>query len=144
MSAGDVRLRSGFVLLACDLSESFIRASGPGGQKVNTSSSAVQLRFRVLGGRSLPEPVARRLAAMLSGRLTREGELVIEAGEHRSRERNREAALERLDALIRKASVRPKSRVATKPSNASKRRRVETKKLRSALKKGRSRPGPSD
>ncbi len=145
MSAeGSVILPSGTVLDACDLTEQFIRASGPGGQKVNTSSTAVQLRFRVSGGRSLAPAVVSRLSVLAGSRMTREGELVIEASEFRSRQRNREAALERLDELIARAKVRPKPRRPTKPTRSSQRKRLESKKKHSSLKKNRCRPGSND
>jgi ribosome-associated protein len=118
----------------------FIRASGPGGQKVNKSSSAVQLRFDVLGSQSLPEEVRGRLIALAGRRLSEEGVLVIEAKRFRSQERNRQDALDRLTALIRRAARRPRRRRSTRPGAAARERRLREKKRRSELKKQRGRP----
>ncbi|MBH0239264.1 alternative ribosome rescue aminoacyl-tRNA hydrolase ArfB [Methylobrevis albus] len=125
----------------CEIEESFIRASGPGGQHVNTTSSAVQLRFNVRGSPSLPDDVAVRLMKLAGSRLTQDGVIVITAQEHRSQLRNREEALARLVALIRQATVREKPRRPTKPTKASKERRLASKTKRSVVKAGRrSRP----
>jgi ribosome-associated protein len=118
----------------------FIRASGPGGQKVNKSSSAVQLRFDVRSSPSLPEEVRSRLAALAGRRLSEEGILVIEAKRFRSQDRNRRDALERLIGLIRQAARRPRRRRPTRPGAAARQRRLEEKRRRSALKRQRSRP----
>lgn len=124
-----------------EIEESFIRASGPGGQHVNTTSSAVQLRFNVRGSPSLPDDVAVRLMKLAGSRLTQDGVIVITAQEHRSQLRNREEALARLMALIRQALVREKPRRPTKPTKASKERRLTSKTKRSEVKAGRrSRP----
>jgi len=120
-----------------ELHESFVLASGPGGQNVNKVSSAVQLRFDVARSPSLDGTVRARLTALTGQRLTKDGVLVITARTHRSQERNRAEALERLVDLIRQASVPPKPRRATKPSKAVKRRRLEGKKIRSNLKRTR-------
>src|SRR6202023_1187699 len=117
-----------------EIEESFVRASGPGGQNVNKVSSAVQLRFDLSGSRSLPEEVRERLARLAGRRLTREGVLVIIAQRHRTQERNRQDALERLIELIRRAAVPPVPRRPTKPTHASRRRRLETKKRRGEVK----------
>src|SRR6187431_3152462 len=114
-----------------ELDERFIRASGPGGQNVNKVSSAVQLRFDVRQSRSLDNDVALRLMALAGSRLTNDGVIVITAQQHRTQERNRADARERLVELIRQAAVRPVKRRATKPTKASKERRIEGKKLRS-------------
>ena len=125
-----------------ELSESFLRASGPGGQHVNKTETAVQLRFDVRRSPSLPNDVALRLMRLAGSRLTQEGVLVITAQSERSQKRNREEALARLIELIREASVRPKPRRPTKPSKAAKQKRLEGKKVRSGIKKLRqSRPG---
>lgn len=117
-----------------EISESFVRASGPGGQNVNKVSSAVQLRFDVRQSPSLPNEVAVRLMKLAGQRLTKDGVIVILAQRHRTQERNRADARERLVELIREASVRPTPRRATKPTKASKKRRIEGKKHRSRIK----------
>lgn len=115
----------------------FIRASGPGGQNVNKVSSAVQLRFDVAHSPSLPEDVRTRLLRLAGSRLTTEGEVVIEAKRFRTQERNRQDAIARLVELIRRATEKPKPRVATRPTLASKKRRLESKKQRAEIKRGR-------
>jgi ribosome-associated protein len=117
-----------------ELEERFIRASGPGGQNVNKLSTAVQLRFDARRSPSLPNDVAIRLMRLAGKRLTKEGVLVIVAQNHRTQERNRADALERLVALIQEAAVRPVPRRATKPTRASKEKRLEGKKVRSNIK----------
>lgn len=113
-----------------ELQESFVRASGPGGQNVNKVATAVQLRFDVHGSPSLPEAVRERLLKLAAHRLTSEGVLLIEARRFRTQEQNRADARERLAALIRQATVAPKTRRATKPSRASKEKRLESKRRR--------------
>lgn len=122
-----------------DVTEDFIRASGPGGQNVNKVSTAVQLRFDLAGNRSLPADVKARAARIAGSRLTQHGEIVLQADRFRTRERNREDALERLLDLLRKASEKPKPRRATRPTLASKKRRLEAKKQRGQIKKMRGR-----
>jgi len=117
-----------------ELSESFVRASGPGGQNVNKVSSAVQLRFDVRHSPSLPNDVAVRLMRLAGKRLTKEGVIVIVAQQHRDQARNRADARERLAELIRKAAVRPVPRRATKVPKAVKRKRLENKRHRAGIK----------
>jgi ribosome-associated protein len=125
-----------------ELEESFVRSSGPGGQNVNKLSTAVQLRFDVRRSPSLPNDVAIRLMRLAGKRMTKDGVLVLIAQNHRTQERNRAEAQERLVALIQEAAVRPVPRRATKPTKASKQRRIDTKKRRSGIKNLRqSRPG---
>jgi ribosome-associated protein len=120
-----------------ELEETFVRSSGPGGQNVNKLSTAVQLRFDVRHSPSLPNDVALRLMRLGGRRVTKDGVLVLIAQNHRTQERNRAEAQERLVALIREAAVKPIPRRATKPTKASKQRRIEGKKRRSGIKEMR-------
>jgi ribosome-associated protein len=117
-----------------EIEESFVRSSGPGGQNVNKLSTAVQLRFDVRQSPSLPNDVALRLMRLAGRRMTKDGVLVIIAQNHRTQERNRAEAQQRLVELVRQAAVRPIPRRATKPTRASKQRRIEGKKIRSGIK----------
>jgi ribosome-associated protein len=125
-----------------ELDESFIRASGPGGQNVNKLATAVQLRFDARRSPSLPNEVSVRLQRLAGSRLTNDGVLIITAQRFRTQERNRQDALDRLVALIREATVVQKPRRPTKPTKASKVRRLESKKQRSGVKSLRqNKPG---
>jgi len=117
-----------------EIDESFVRASGPGGQNVNKLATAVQLRFDVRRSPSLPGDVRARLERLAGSRLTREGVLVIIAQRHRTQARNREDALDRLVELIRRAAIAPRRRRPTKPTAGSRERRIEGKKRRAGVK----------
>jgi ribosome-associated protein len=123
-----------------ELFETFIRASGPGGQNVNKVASAAQLRFDLRGSPSLPEPVKTRLAKLAGNRLTEAGVIVITARRFRSQERNREDARQRLVALIRRAAAPPKPRRQTRPNAAQREERLGAKARRSAIKRLRNAP----
>jgi ribosome-associated protein len=127
-----------------EVAESFVRASGPGGQNVNKLSTAVQLRFDVRHSPSLPADVAQRLERLAGSRLTRDGVLVMIAQRHRTQARNRQDALERLVDLIRRAAIAPAKRRPTKPTAASRERRIEGKKRRADVKKSRRAAPTSD
>lgn len=127
-----------------ELDERFIRASGPGGQHVNKTESAVQLRFNVAASTALPDAVKQRLKRLAGRRLTKDGELVIEASESRSQERNRAAARERLKQLILRALEKPKPRKKSRPSLSSI-RKVKAAKAQHAQKKAmRQKPARED
>lgn len=133
----DLRVMPAFVLPAGALSERFSRSSGPGGQSVNTADTRVELSVDLLGSPAVPEQLRRRLLDRLGGRLV-DGVLTVVASEHRSQLANRQAARVRLAALLREASAPPPPpRRPTKPSQAARRRRVEAKRQRSRLKRGR-------
>lgn len=117
-----------------ELTITFMRASGPGGQNVNKVASAVQLRFNVCNSRSLNEDTKTRLVELAGTRMTRDGVLIIEAKRYRAQEQNRIDAEQRLSALIQKALIKPKIRMPTHPTAASQARRVETKKHRGITK----------
>jgi len=112
----------------------FIRASGPGGQNVNKVASAVQLRFQVLSSSSLPEDVRLRLARLAGKRINDAGELVIQASRYRTQEQNKQDAVERLLSWIRRAAEPPKPRKKTRPTAASRQRRLESKRQRGEIK----------
>ena len=123
-----------------EIEESFVRSSGPGGQNVNKVSSAVQLRFDVRHSPSLPADGRRRAERLAGKRLTKEGVIVLIAQSHRAQERNRADALERLLELLREAAIRPKPRRPTRPTLASKTRRLDSKTRRATVKRHRGTP----
>ncbi len=136
-----IRVTPSIALDQSELREDFLRASGPGGQNVQKVELAVQLRFNIFESRSLPEPVRARLAVLAGRRLAANGDLIISAQKFRSQERNRSDALERLIALIREAArPPPPPRRPTRPTLASKKRRLDGKKQRGAIKFSRGRP----
>jgi ribosome-associated protein len=130
---GDLRVSGELAVPAWELSEAFVRASGPGGQNVNKVSSAVQLTWNVAAS-SLPPEIKARFSKLYASRITNDGRLILEASEHRSQLLNREAARKRLAQMILKASIRPKRRVATRPTAGSVRRRIASKKRRGEIK----------
>ena len=123
-----------------EIEENFIRASGPGGQNVNKVSSAVQVRLDLRRPGTLPEALRDRAAALGGRRVTADGVLVITAQRHRSQDRNRQDALDRVVALLREAAIRPVVRRDTKPTKAARRRRTDAKVLRGEVKRLRSTP----
>jgi ribosome-associated protein len=124
-----------------ELEWSFVRSSGPGGQNVNKVATAVQLRFNAAESPNLPDPVRQRLLKLAGSAATSEGEVVLDARGTRSQKRNRQEAMDKLLTLIRRAAVRPKKRRKTRPTRASRRRRLEAKRQRSQTKRLRKPPG---
>ena len=126
-----------------ELAITFVRASGPGGQNVNKVSTAIELRFDIARSPSLPDDVRRRLLALAGNRATRDGVLILTAREHRTQEANRAAARARLDELVARAEVVPKTRRASRPTRGSQVRRLAEKSQRSQSKKSRGRTNES-
>jgi ribosome-associated protein len=130
-----IRITPGISIREAELTLDFIRSSGPGGQNVNKVATAVQLRFDVFRSTSLPETVRRRLLRMAGKRVSKEGVLLIDARRFRTQERNRQDAVDRLVEWIRKAAVKPKKRIKTRPTLRSRERRLEGKRRRSETKR---------
>ena len=136
----ELRINSALSIPLDEFRASFIRASGPGGQHVNKSSTAVQVRFDARNSPSLTDDVRQRLVQLAGNRMTSGGELIVTAQRFRSRERNRQDALERIATLVRRATIQPKKRRRTRPSASARKRRLDDKKKRGNLKKLRGRP----
>ena len=138
--AASIWITGSLTIDPAEIEETFVRAAGPGGQHVNKTSSAVQLRFDVRHSPSLPDDVRQRLERLAGRRLTQDGVLVLVAQGERSQKRNREEALDRLVALLRAAARPPVPRKKTKTPKASKRRRLDDKKRHGTIKSLRARP----
>ena len=138
-----IRITDRIVIQDEEISLSFIRASGPGGQNVNKVSTAAQVRFDVTGSPSLPQAVKNRLRRLAGRRLTADGVLVLDARQFRTQQMNRDDAIRRLTALIREAAIPPKRRVRTRPTAGSLQRHRAAKERRSGIKRVRGKPADS-
>ncbi|HBF43510.1 MAG TPA: aminoacyl-tRNA hydrolase [Desulfobacteraceae bacterium] len=138
-----IEITDNIAINEAEIKEEFIRASGPGGQNVNKVATAVKLRFNVAHSPSLPNDVRHRLIRLAGKRLTEDGVLIIDARRFRTQEQNRKDAVDRLIHLIRKAAEKPKTRHKTRPTYASRQRRLETKRLRGNIKRTRRSVPPS-
>jgi ribosome-associated protein len=139
-----IEITDAIVIPDSELVERFVTSSGPGGQNVNKVASAVELRFDVLNSPSLPDALKERLLARRDRRLTGDGVLILQAQRFRDQGRNREDARERLADFVRAGLYVPKKRIATKPTRAAKKRRVDAKTGRGTIKRNRGKPGLED
>jgi ribosome-associated protein len=139
-----IKIKEDISLDDSELDWEFVRGSGPGGQKINKASTAVQLRFDVRQSPSLPEDIKQRLIDLAGSKMTTEGVLLIDARRFRTQERNRKDALDRLIELVQEAAVEPRARIKTKPSRGSTEKRLNEKQKTSEKKRRRKRVSPED